>query len=34
MKKCHIESNIFFDGTGTFEVKEIEIYQILFEELI
>jgi hypothetical protein len=32
MKRCIIESNDFFDKTGTFDVKEVEIYQIIFDE--
>ena len=30
MKKCIVKSNIFFNSTGTFDVKEVEIYQIIF----
>ena len=32
MKKCVIQSNEFVSNTGTFDVKEVEIYQIIFEE--
>ena len=32
MKKCIIQSNDFFDKTGTFDIKEVEIYQIIFDE--
>ena len=32
MKKCVIQSNEFVSNIGTFEVKEVEIYQIIFEE--
>ena len=31
MKKCFIKSNDFFNNTGNFDVKEVEIYQIFFE---
>ena len=32
MKKCVIESNDFFNKTGTYDVKEVEIYEIIFDD--
>ena len=32
MKKCVIQSNDFFNKTGTYDVKEVEIYEIIFED--
>ena len=32
MKKCVIQSNDFFNKIGTYDVKEVEIYEIIFDD--
>jgi len=32
MKKCVIGSKDFSNNTGTYDVKEVEIYEIIFDD--